>query len=450
MKIVIAGAGSVGSHLAKLFSNENFDVILFDADESKVAKWNNTLDILTYVGSPTSIKAMKHVGVDQADLFIAVTPDESTNIVCCMVARQLGAKGAIARIDNYEYLKPENNKMFLNDKIGINELIYPEMLAAKEIADSAQYSWVRQWWEFNNGDLVLLSVKMHNDAKIIGKTLREISSVNRKFQVVAIQREGDTISPHGDEMIKNNDLVFFMVLEKDIDDIKILAGKDNDTYPPVKNIMVLGGGKLSIRVSWALPNNVNLTIIEPDAEKCERLSELVKDGTIVVRGDSHDVSLLEDEGYNNVDAIVALTENDDENILACVAARRRGVRKTIAQVEDFEYMDMAEELDVGTIINKKTIAASKIYQHLMKSNVNSVKMLNVADAEVAEITVEKNSKVASKLIKDLNLPRGVNFGGMIRNGHSMLINGMTQLEEGDKVVAFCLENTLKKIVKLFR
>ena len=368
-----------------------------------------------------------------------------------MLAHQLGAKKTVARIDNYEYMSAANYGVFVNNTVGISSLIYPEMLAGKEIADSCQYTWVRQWWEFNNGELVLLSVKMHQGADIIGKKLKDVAtSSGRKFHVVAIKRDGETISPHGDEMIKDNDLVFFMVLRDDIDFIKVLTGKDNDSYPNVRDVMIIGGSKLAVRASWAFPKTVNIKIIEPDEERCNRISELVREGTMVMCGDSHDITLLEDEGFDHIDALIALTENDDENILACVSARRRGIRRTIAQVENMDYLEMAEDLDVGTIINKKTIAASHIYRMLMKADVDSVKMLNVADAEVAEFTVKAKSKVTGKQIKDIGLPKGVNLGGMMRNGESMLINGLTELQEGDRIVAFCVENTLKKLEKYFR
>lgn len=451
MNIIIAGAGAVGTHLAKLLSRERFNVVLIDDDDAKLSKAGAELDIMTYNSAPNSIKALKYVNVDKADLFIAVTPFESMNITCCMLAHQLGAKKTVARIDNYEYMKPSYNSLFVNPAIGISSLIYPEMLASKEIADSCQYTWIRQWWEFNNGELVLLSVKMHKGAPIVGKKLKEVSvASDRKYHVVAIKRDGKTISPHGDEEFKCNDLVFFMVLRDDIEHIKVLTGKDDSSYPDVRDVLIIGGSKLAVRASWSFPRNVNVKIIEPNEERCNIISEKVREGTMVMCGDSHDLSLLEDEGLDQIDALIALTGNDDENILACVAARRRGIRRTIAQVENMDYLEMAEDLDVGTVINKKTIAAGHIYRMLMKAHVDSVKKLNVAEAEVAEFTVNTKSRVTGKLIKDIGLPKGVNLGGIMRDGKSMLVNGMTKLKEGDRVVAFCVENSLKKLEKYFR
>lgn len=458
MNIIIAGAGAVGTHLARLLSNENLSVVLIDESEDKLSKLNNDLDIMTLNVAPTSINGLKNAGIGNADLFIAVTPNESENLTCCMLAKQLGAKRTVARVDNYEYMKQENRYLF--ESIGIEMLIYPELLAAKEIADSARYSWVRQWWDFNNGDLVLISVKMHDGNpkydkeisneknQLVGRTLKDIGMDGHKFHVIAIKRNGETVVPYGDEKIMPRDLVFFMTTRDEINNIRHLVGKDD--YPSVHNIMIIGGGKLSVRADWALPDNMNVKIVEPDMERCEQLGKMLKNKTLVINGEGHDMGLLNDEGFENLDAFISLTSNDEENILACVAARRKGIRKTIAQVENLDYLDMAEDLDVGTIINKKTIAASHIYQLLLKAAVDNVKMLSVADADVAEFVVKKNSKVTKNPVMKLGLPHGVNIGGVIRNGKGMLVQGSTRLQEDDRVVVFCIGSTLKKLDKYFK
>ena len=458
MKIIIAGAGAVGTHLARMLSKENLDIILIDEDEDRLAKLNNELDIMTLVLSPSSIAGLKRAGIDGADLFIAVTPHESENLACCMLAKQLGAKRTVARIDNYEYLEDEHKHIF--DSAGISSLIYPEKLAGKEIAESALHSWIRQFWDFDGG-LILLSVKMHDVSPlaegnmkegdknlIIGRTLKEIGTNGHRFHVVAIKRGGDTIIPYGDEKILPGDLVFFMTKRDEIDNIRHLTGKDN--YPQVKHIMIIGGGKLSVRTDWAIPDNISVKIIEPNPARCEELGKLTKDRTLIINGDGYDIDLLKDEGYDHLEAFIALTDNDEENILACVAARRNGVRNTYAQVENLAYLDMAEALDVGTVINKKMVAASHIYQMLLKADVDNVKMLTVAEADVAEFIIKEGSKATKKPIMDLGIPRDINIGGMIRNGVGQLVSGSTQLQAGDKVVVFCAAQTLKKLDKFFR
>ena len=460
MKIVIAGAGAIGTHLARLLSKENMNVVLIDENEEKLSKVGNDLDIMTSAVSAASIIGLRSVGVSDADLFIAVTPHESLNLTCAMLAHQLGAKRTVARVDNYEYMKPENLKFF--EKAGISSLIYPELLAAKEIADSAQFSWVRQLWKFGvDGDLLLLSLKMHDNHPIldkdignehnmlVGHTLKEIGMANgHKFQVVAIKRNGETVMPYGDEKILPRDLVFFMTTRENINEIRHLAGKDD--YPAVRRAIIIGGGKLSVRADWALPDHLDLKMVEPNVERCEQLGKLAKPRTLIINGEGHDMDLLRDEGFDNLEAFIALTDNDEENILSCVAARRKGIRKTIAQVENLDYLDMAEDLDVGTIINKKKIAASYIYRMLLKSSVDNMKMLTVADADVAEFVVKAGSKVTRKPVMELGLPRGVNIGGMVRDGKGQLVGGRTVLQTNDRVVVFCMGGTLKKLDKYFR
>ena len=460
MKIIIAGAGAVGTHLARMLSNDNQDVTLIDADETRLSRLGNELDIMTLTRQPASISGLKEAEVHKADLFIAVTPNESENLTCAMLAKQLGARNTVARVDNYEYMKPENLELF--KKMGIESLIYPELLAAEDIAASSRYSWVRQMWEFNGGDLLMLSVKMHDanpiyekeisnkDNQLVGYTLKDIGRQHgHNFHVVAIKRNGETISPNGDEKILPRDLVFFMTTKDKLDEIRHLTGKDD--YPAVNNSLIIGGGKLSVRASWKL-NEIhnNVKIIEPDRQRTEELQALVSPDTMILEGEGYDVDLLNDEGYNTMEAIIALTDNDQANILACVAARRRCIRKTIAQVENLDYFDMADDLDIGTVINKKMIAASHIYRMLLKGDVNNVKMLTIGNADVAEFVVKPHSKMTKKIIMEQNLPRGVNIGGMSRDGKSMLVGGRTQLQAGDKVVVFCTGNTLRKLDKFFK
>lgn len=460
MKIVIAGAGAVGTHLARMLSNDHQDVVLIDADENKLLRWGNELDIMTLVRQPTSVKGMRDAEVNHADLFIAVTPNESENLACAMLAKQLGARQTVARVDNYEYMKPENTELF--QKMGIESLIYPELLAAEDIMTSSRYSWVRQMWEFNNGELLLLSVKMHDahpiyekeisnkNNQLVGHTLKEIGiAYGHNFHVVAIKRDGETISPHGDERILPRDLVFFMTTKDNLAEIRHLTGKDD--YPSVKNSLLIGGGKLSVRACWKLAAiHDSVKIIEPDKKRTEELQSLVSPKTMILEGEGYDVDLLNDEGYGSTEALIALTDNDQQNILACVAARRRGIHKTIAQVENLDYFDMANDLDIGTIINKKMIAASHIYRMLLKGDVDNVKMLTIGNADVAEFVVKAGSQVTKKKVMDLRFPRGVNIGGMSREGKSMLVNGSTQLQAGDKVVVFCIDNTLRKLDKFFK
>ena len=445
MKIIIAGAGNVGTHLAKLLSREKQDIILMDDDEEKLSALSNNFDLMTVTASPSSISGLKEVGVKEADLFVAVTPDESRNMTACMLAHNLGAQKTVARIDNYEYLLPKNKEFF--KKLGVDSLIYPEMLAAKEIGSSMRMSWVRQWWEFCGGALILIGAKMREKAEILNIPLHQLGGPTIPYHVVAIKRGTDTIIPRGDDVIKLNDIVYFTTTRKYIPYIRKIAGKED--YADVRNVMIMGGSRIAVRTAQYVPDYMQVKIVDNDISRCNRLTELLDDRTMIINGDGRDMDLLIEEGLKNTEAFVALTGNSETNILACLAAKRMGVDKTVAEVENIDYIGMAESLDIGTVINKKMIAASHIYQMMLDADVSNVKCLTFANADVAEFTVKAGSKVTKHLIKDLGLPKGTTIGGMIRNGEGILVTGDTQVNAGDHVVVFCLSMMIKKIEKYF-
>ena len=446
MKIIIAGAGAVGTHLSKLLAREHQDCVLIDADEERLARMSE-YDVMTNCASPTSIKALKESGVQNADLFVGVTPEESTNINACILAHALGAKKTVARIDNYEYLAPSLQQFFKN--LGLDSLIYPEVLAAIDINNGLKLSWVRQRWDVHNGALILLGIKLREQAEILNQPLKNLCGPDDPYHIVAIKRDGDTIIPSGMDELKVNDLAYFMTTREYIPYIRKIVGKEH--YADVKNVIMMGGGKTTLRVALTAPDYMNIKIIEKNAKRCERLNELLENrDTMVIHGDGRDLGLLEEEGIRNTQAFVALTENAEANILACLAAKKMGVRKTIAMVENLDYVSMAESLDIGTIINKKTIAASHIYQLLLDADINNLRSLMMVDSEVAEFTAAEDSKVTKKPVKDLGLPFGVTIGGLVRNGKGMLVNGNSQIMAGDSVMVFCHEQKLNNIENYFK
>lgn len=445
MKIIIGGAGAVGTHLAELLSSEKQDIILMDEDKDKLSAMDSNFDLMTVCASPTSIQALKNAGVNDADLFIAVMPEESRNMTACMIATSLGAKKTVARIDNYEYLLPKYKEFF--SKLGVHSLIYPEMLAAKDIVDAIKMSWIRQWWEFNGGALVLIGAKLRDTSEILNVPLFELGGRKIPFHIVAIKRGSETIIPRGDDVIQLNDIVYFTTTKKYIPYIRKIAGKEH--YPDVRNVMIMGGSRIAVRTSQYAPEDMQIKIIESNLERCHRLTDLVDDKVMIINGDGRDLDLLMEEGLKDTDAFVALTGNSETNILACLAAKRMGVVKTVAEVENIDYISMAESLDIGTVINKKMIAASHIYQMMLDADVANVKCLTFADADVAEFKVKEGSRITQKPIKDMGLPKGVTIGGLIRNGEGLLVTGNTMIQPGDHVVVFCLGMMIKKAEKYF-
>lgn len=445
MKIIIAGAGAVGIHLARLLAKESIDCVLIDGKESRLNRLGEC-DVMTFQAQPTSIKALKDAGIENADLFVGVTPDESTNMTCCMLAHALGAKKTVARIANDEYLSPTNQEFFRN--MGIDSLVYPEVLAAIDITNGLKMSWVRQRWDVHNGALVMLGIKLRENCEILNIPLKKLCGPDDPYHIVAIKRGDETIIPSGLDELKVYDLAYFMTTQEYIPYVRTIVGKEH--YTDVKNVIIMGGGNTAVRAALTTPDYMNVKIIEKDVERCEQLNQLLSNNTMIINGDGRDMELLNEEGIKNTQAFVALTGNAETNILACLTAKRLGVRKTIAMVENLDYVDMAEELDIGTIINKKTVAASHIYQLTLGADVKNIKSLMLADSDVAEFVAAKDSKVTKKPVKDLGLPFGVTIGGLVRNGTGMLVNGNSRIEAGDSVMVFCHEQKLNNIEKFFQ
>ena len=447
MKIIIAGAYAIGSHLAKLLSRNNQDIVLIDDDEQRLENISSDYDILTMHASPTSLAALKNAGAADANLYIAVTPDENLNMNSCVMAKAIGAKKTVAKVNNYEFVEPELAKFY--EKLGIDSLIYPENLAAYDIVNGLKMSWVRQRWDVHGGALVMLGIKLRETCEILDRPLKELCKPDSPYYIVAIRRDGDTIIPGGNDVLKMYDLVYFMVTKQYIPYVRKIVGKEH--YVDVKNVMIMGGGDTAVRALKNMPEYMNVKLMEHDVERCDYLNDQIDDQRVmVINGDGRDLQLLNEEGIHTTQAFVALTSNAETNILACLTAKRMGVRKTVAAVENLDYVNMAVSLDIGTIINKKAIAASHIYQMMLDAEVNNVRFLMTANADVAEFTAHPESKVTKKRVFELGLPNGATIGGLVRNGEGHLVSGGTQIEAGDIVVVFCYNVRMEKLEKFFK
>lgn len=446
MKIIIIGAYAIGTHLARLLSRNNDDITIIDDDGERLAQIGSDFDLMTMEASPASINTLTDAGAAAADLFISVTPSQSLNINTCIIAHALGARKTVAKINDAEFAA-EDKKAFFR-RLGIDELIYPEILAARDIISGLKMSWVRQRWDVHDGALVMLGIKLREGCEILDRPLREISGPNDPYHVVAIKRGTDTIIPGGNDTLELYDLAYFMTTRQYIPYVRKIVGKEH--YVDVKNVMVMGGGTTAVRAVQTMPEYMDVKVIEMNPERCEYLNDILdNDKTLIINGDGRDIPLLTEEGIKNTQAFVALTGNAETNILACLTAKRLGVRKTVAMVENLDYASMAESLDIGTIINKKAIAASRIYQMMLDADVMNVTFLMSANADVAELIPKEGSKVTKKPVKDLGLPQGMTIGGLVRDNVGMLVSGNTQIQAGDSVVVFCHGQNMKKIERLF-
>ena len=444
MRIVIAGAGEVGTHLAKLLSREDMEISLLDDCQERLGDLSANYDMLTMVGNPTSIHDLREVGVKDCDLFISVTPHETENMTACLIANALGAKRTLARIDNYEYLLPANRKFF--EDMGLNHLIYPEVLAANEIEDSLRTNWMRYHLHLGQGALELCVIKVRSTAKIIGKTFASGIYNHGKYRIVAIKRDTETIIPRGQDMVLEGDMVYCMCPKENMEFLREELGKSKRE---IKNVIFFGGDRIARKAATELMDEMNIKVIEKDRELCDILSEKVPKA-LIINADGSDMDVLKEEGIQDADAFVAVTDSSEANIFACLAAKRFGVRKTIAEVENLDYIPMAEGLDIGTVLNKKTIAASYIYQMLLDASVRGVHNLTSADAEIVEFYAKEGSLITRHKVKDLNLPDEANIGGIVRAKEGILVNGETQIIAGDLVIVFCKNHVIRNLERFFK
>ena len=447
MKVIIIGAGAIGAHLADLFSKIKQDIVIIDEDEEKLERIQADSDLMTIQASTnTPIKALKDAGVKHADLFIAVTRDENLNLSLCVLARSMGARQTVAKVENVEFIDPQITEAFKG--AGISSIIYPDNLAALDIVNGLKLTWARQHWEVHGGRLTLLGIKVRETCTILGKPFKEIFKPDSPYHVVAIKRGSSTIMPSGDDMLMSGDYVYFMTTREYVPNMKMIMGKEN--YPEVKNVFIVGGGRTAVRVVSLLPHDMKAKIFENDPRRCEELIDLVDTSRVmIINADGRSVANLMEENIKSAQAFVALTGNAEANILACLTAKQLGVRKTIAMIENMDYMDIAGNVDIGTIINKQALTASYIYQLLLNGDVRNIRNLMTVNADVAEFTARPGSRITRKKVRELDFPREAELGGLVRDGKGILVNGDTQIQPGDNVVVFCHGTDISRIENYF-
>jgi trk system potassium uptake protein len=444
MKIIVAGAGEVGTHLAKMLSSEFHDIMVVDQDEENLKSINANLDLMTMVGSATSFEFLKEAQVKKTDLFIAVTHSQETNILAAMMAKKLGAQRTIARVDNYEYIEPENISHFTN--LGIDYLIYPERIAAKEIVSLLGHE-ISEFVDFSGQKLSLFVLKLDEGAPAIDNTLMQITKENKdfEFRAVAITRNGQTIIPRGHDSFMVNDLVYVVTNQSGVEDVMKYSGKKK---LEVKNIMILGGSRIGKRVAKTLEGRFNIKLIERNREKSLKLADYLKD-TLVINGDGSNIELLMDEGLPKMDTFIAVTGHTETNILSCILAKKMGVKKTIAEIENIDYIDLGESMGIDTIINKKLITASRIFKFTMSSEIESMKCLTGSDAEVLEFVAKEGSKITKGKLRNIEFPKDAIVGGYIRDQKGSIAKGDTHIKAEDRVVVFALPSAMKKLDGFF-
>lgn len=445
MRIVIAGAGEVGSHLAKMLGESHHDITVIDSDPKLLEYVTSISDVVTVEGDCTTFATLKKAAVRKADLFIAVNHEESPNIISAMLAKQLGARKTIARIDNNEYLEPNNKEVFID--IGIDYLFYPEKLAALEVVNLLGHSSTSDYVDFSGGKLALSVFVLEEGSPFVGHTVQEMddNQVGVPFRTVAIERDQETIIPHGGDVYHEGDTIYLISNVTNTRHLVEFCGKRDIS---IENVMILGGSRIGVRIALELQELIGVKLVEYNADKAYQLAERL-DKTLIINEDGRDIEAMLEEGLQSMDAFVAVTGRSETNILAAMLAKKMGVKKVIAEVENFNYIDLAESIGVDTIINKKMVTASNIFRFTMDTDVQAIRCLRGSQAEVLEFIVKPNSPATKAPVAKLGFPSDATIGGIVRADNVHLVNGSTQINAYDRVVVFSLPSGISKVGRFF-
>lgn len=453
MKVVIDGAGEIGSHLAKLLVRDGSEVTVIDADRSRLDALSAAVDIEPLEGDPSSLKSLSDAQVAKADLFIATYPyvDQSINILAAMFAKSLGAKKVVARTKNMELLTSKGRQM-LKD-LGVDLPFCPEKIISDEISSQLRHSTINDSMDFAKGKLHILAFRLEEESPILDMKLVDFThqfsrEQNSDFRVIAISRDTSTIIPKFDTKFKLGDLVYIIIRKEGV---KMLTGYLGVNDVAAEKVMIMGGGTVGAITASLLSSEVQqVKLVEINRERCLKLAGDLPEVVEVVNGDGRNSDFLYEQGLYDYDAFVALTGSDEANILACVAARKFGVNRTIAEVENMEYMRLAEELGVDTVINKKLVTASRIFKLTLSDRAKFVRYMSGTEAEVMEYTAEQGSAITRKTLKDIDFPDDAVIGGYIRAGEGAIAVGSTQIQAGDRVIVFAMPDSAKAVDRLFK
>lgn len=453
MKIIIAGTGEVGFHLSKLLTQESHDIVIVDTSKRALEKATKNLDVSTIRGDATSIKILERAGISKADLLIAVTSTQHINILSCIIGKNLGVKRCIARIANSELL--HRKETFDLKDIGINQVIYPESLGASEIKKLLKESAVSDSFVFDKGKLQLIGIKIDEKSELKDKTLAETTYLNPKtsFTPVAIVRdiediiENETIIPRSHNILKKDDVAYFIAQsESGVDEVLSLSGRQ---HLEINNIMIYGGSDLAFISAKHLSKKYNVKLICEDLIKCEKFADALPN-VMVLNGPATDIDFLREEDLDNMDAFLALSNETEKNILASLAAKESGVKKTISQVENIDFIPLAQNMGLNTTINIKYLTANFIVKYIREGELLNFTKLQGVDAEVIELEVKEGSPILENKLRDLNFPKEGIVGGLIRGDDSMIPRGDFQFKVGDRVLIVTKKEGMKEIEQMFK
>lgn len=450
MKIVIIGAGEIGYDLASVLSKEKHDVSVLDREKECLNKVADTLDVLPVEGNATSVKDLAQAGVSDCDILISVTSIDEVNMVSGMIGKRLGAKMVIARIRSNEF--SDANAPLTPSDLGIDVMIHPELSAAHEIVQLLKRSSASDVINLAEDRMQLVGIRLERNSPLIGKSLIDYASSysDITFRVVAIGRRGLTLIPKGSVRLQAFDQIFVLAKTEDIPKVIETTGKEETE---LHRVMIAGGSAIGSMIARLLcedeTKDWSIKLIEPDYDVAEELAIELKNA-MVLNGNPTDPDLLATEGITDMDAFIAVTEDEESNIISCLMAKHLEVKKTVALVSKPDFIPLAQTIGLDAVINKKVAASNEIHRFVRKGRVISVTELRGIKAEVIELQASPKSKVINKPLQKLKLPDGCVIGGVLCNGSVEIATGSTTIKPNDRVMVFCLPEAIDKITKLFQ
>ncbi len=446
MNIVIAGAGEVGFHLAQLLVNEDQNITLIDTDEELLANAANSLDVKVIAGDISSINILEEAKLGAAKLFIAVTTNESTNLLACILAKKMGVKKTVARVKNSEFLDQDQKDYFKS--IGIDNLFSPRYLAAREVKRLISRVSATDVFEFEGGKISIIGFTADNSSPLINKSFRQLYELasDQHFRVIVVLRNSKTFIPKSTDIILPEDHLYLSTDVSDFDQVNALVGK---TLQKIKNIMIIGDTPIAKDTAELLEKDFNVKVVLKNASKCRIFKKDLKHASII-KGDPSNTEMLLEEGLDHMDAFIALTSNSETNILSSLMADNMGVYKTVALVDNPAYTHLSQKIGVDTIINKKLLAANNIFRYVRKGKIEAIASFHGVDAEIIEFTIHKENQLVKKTLRELNFPEGMIVAGVIRNDVGLIPNALFKFSLGDKVIVFALQEVMKRVESIFK
>ena len=445
MRILIAGGGHVATLTARRLTREGNDVVIIERDAARCVELQEKLDVKVIRGSATSISTLRDAGLAQTEIFIAVTDSDEVNVVACL-AVQTESEDCLkmARIRTHEF---EHWQHVINKAgIKIDLVIHPETEIMERILRVAHLPRISDVIDFSDGDIKLFGMNVESGSWVSGKTLEELDRTGppKDSLIALIFRGQQVIIPHGAQVLEPGDHIYIIATKENLREVMSFMGLE--VQEQLRRAIIIGGKQVGIWVAEALEKQgVNVKLIERDSDRCELIAGILKN-TIVIHGDGTDQLVLEEENIEGVDTFLALTNDDEDNIIASLLARRLGARKVVALINRLNYLSMVERLGISTSVSPRLVAVDRILQFVRKGRVLSVTTFREEEAEAIELIATENSKYVGKKLRDIRFPRGAIVGAIARpNGEVVVPRGEASIEPGDHVIFFTLESVVSKL-----